>query len=47
MTTADGPLLCKRICQVAGLGTASGQVEGIRAKLNRPAAMRVADEWSM
>ncbi|MFF3665797.1 hypothetical protein [Microtetraspora malaysiensis] len=32
---ADGPLICKHICQAAGLGTASGQVEGTRAKLNR------------
>lgn len=34
-TDAGGPLICKHICQAAGLGTESGQVEGTRAKLNR------------
>ncbi|NBE98127.1 hypothetical protein FE391_33720 [Nonomuraea sp. KC401] len=35
VTDADHPLICKHICQAAGLGTESGQVEGTRAKLNR------------
>ncbi|MEV0391461.1 hypothetical protein [Nonomuraea sp. NPDC050643] len=35
VTNAAGPLICKHICQTAGLGTESGQVEGTRAKLNR------------
>jgi hypothetical protein len=35
VTDAGNPLICKRICQAAGLGTESGQVEGTRAKLNR------------
>ncbi|TMR28056.1 hypothetical protein ETD85_37195 [Nonomuraea zeae] len=35
VTDAAGPLICKHICHAAGLGTASGQVEGTRAKLNR------------
>lgn len=35
VTDAGNPLICKHICQAAGLGTESGQVEGTRAKLNR------------
>ncbi|MCA2229343.1 hypothetical protein [Nonomuraea aurantiaca] len=35
VTGAGNPLICKHICQAAGLGTESGQVEGTRAKLNR------------
>ena len=35
VTGSDNPLICKHICQAAGLGTESGQVEGTRAKLNR------------
>ncbi|GAA3522592.1 hypothetical protein FHR32_008731 [Streptosporangium album] len=32
---ADGPLICKAICAQLSLSTESGQVEGVRAKLNR------------
>lgn len=35
VTDADNPLICTHLCQAAGLGTESGQVEGTRAKLNR------------
>lgn len=35
VTDAGKALICKHICQAAGLGTESGQVEGTRAKLNR------------
>ncbi|MEV5897775.1 hypothetical protein [Nonomuraea fuscirosea] len=42
VTDAAGPLICKHICQAAGLGTASGQVDGTRAKLNRPAERGLA-----
>ncbi|MGP3959666.1 hypothetical protein ACTWPT_27015 [Nonomuraea sp. 3N208] len=35
VSATGGPIICKNICRAAGLGTASGQVEGTRAKLNR------------
>ncbi|MEO3798364.1 hypothetical protein ABGB14_49935 [Nonomuraea sp. B10E15] len=35
VTDAGKALICKHICQAAGLSTESGQVEGTRAKLNR------------
>lgn len=34
---ADSPVICKAICERLGLSLTSGQVEGVRAKLNRPA----------
>lgn len=33
--TAGGPTICKAICERLGLSVESGQVEGVRAKLNR------------
>lgn len=30
-----GPVICKQVCEQLGLSTESGQVEGVRAKLNR------------
>src|SRR4051812_5247094 len=35
--TAGGPMICKAICEHLGLTLSSGQVEGVRDKLNRPA----------
>ncbi|GAA3522782.1 hypothetical protein FHR32_006091 [Streptosporangium album] len=32
---AGGPVICKAICEQLGLPVASGQVEGVRAKLKR------------
>ncbi|MGS2646706.1 hypothetical protein [Streptosporangium sp. LJ11] len=33
--TADGPVICKAICERLGPPVEPGQVEGVRAELNR------------